>query len=160
MASNVLTLGSGKAGKEEKKGAQEKVESFMMRNRVPLLALIGLLAAAAVALCVVFGLVDSMRKKDLAALDAVEHALTKNSTDLSDSELSARQDAALAGLSAYLGKSGIAGARANMLAADIYFQKKDWTAAKDCYLKAASAGEKYYTAGICYYNAAVCAEEL
>ena len=45
MASNVLTLGSGKAGKEEKKGAQEKVESFMMRNRVPLLALIGLLGS-------------------------------------------------------------------------------------------------------------------
>ena len=160
MASNVLTLGSGKAGKEEKKGAQEKVESFMMRNRVPLLALIGLLAAAAVALCVVFGIADSMRKKDLAALDAVEHALTKNSTDLSDADLSARQDTALAGLSAYLSKGGVAGARANMLAADIYFQKKDWGAAKDCYLKAASAGEKHYTAGICYYNAAVCAEEL
>ena len=47
-----------------------------------------------------------------------------------------------------------------MLAADIYFQKKDWAAGKDGYLKAAAAGEKLYTAPICYYNAGVCAEEL
>ena len=70
------------------------------------------------------------------------------------------QDAAIGGLGPYLEKSGIVGVRANMLAADIYFQKKDWAAGRDAYLKAAGAGEKFYTAGICYYNAAVCCEEL
>lgn len=160
MASNVLTLGSGKSDKAETKGTQEKVESFMQRNRVPLLVLIGVLAAAGIALCVFFGITESMRKKDLAALDSIEFTLTKNSSELSDADISSRQDAALGALSAYLGKSGIVGARANMLAADIYFQRKDWAAGKDCYLKAASAGENFYTSGICYYNAAVCAEEL
>ena len=43
MAANVLTLGNGKTNKEEKKGTQEKLESFMMRNRVPLLALLACL---------------------------------------------------------------------------------------------------------------------
>ncbi|MBP5157195.1 MAG: tetratricopeptide repeat protein, partial [Treponema sp.] len=77
-----------------------------------------------------------------------------------DSDAAARQTAALESLAAYLSKGGIVGARANMLAADIYFQKKDWNAAKDGYLKAAAAGEKLYTAAICHYNAGVCAEEL
>ena len=159
MAANVLTLGNGKS-REEKKGTQEKVESFVMRNRVPLLAVIGSLAVLAVALCVVFGVSDSLRKKNLAALDSIEYSFARGGSELSDSDVSARQDAALASLGSYLDKGGIVGARANMLAADIYFQRKDWSQAKDCYLKAARAGEKFYTAGICQYNAGVCAEEL
>ena len=160
MAANVLTLGNGSSDKEEKKGAQEKVESFMMRNRVPLLAVIGAVAVAAVVLCVVFGVSDSIRRKDLAVLDSIEYAFAKGGSELSDADVSSRQDTALSALGGYLGKGGIVGARANMLAADIYFQRKDWTQAKDRYLKAAAAGEKYYTSGICYYNAGVCSEEL
>ncbi len=160
MAANVLTLGNGKTDKEEKKGSQERLESFMMRNRVPLLALLACLVFVAVALCVVFGVSDMNRRKDLAALDAIEFSFTKGNSDLSDSDLSARQDAAMNSLSTYMGKKGIVGARALMLAADIQLQKKDWSAGKDSYLKAAAAAEKYYTSAICYYNAGVCAEEL
>ncbi len=160
MVANVLTMGNGKSDKDEKKGTQEKLESFMMRNRVPLLALLGCLVLVAVVLCVVFGVGDLNRRKDLAALDAIEFTYTKGIDGLSDADIAARQDAALAGLNGYLGKKGIAGARAAMLAADIYFQRKDWAAGKDSYLKAAAAGEKFYTAAICYYNAGVCAEEL
>ncbi len=160
MSDNVLTLGNGNSNKAKKEGTQEKVESFMMRNRIPLLVCIGILVVAAVALCVVSGVSESVRRKNLAALDSIEYAFTKGGSELSDSEVSTRQASALEGLGIYLSKGGIVGARANMLAADIYFQKKDWVAAKDCYLKAAAAGEKLYTAAICHYNAGVCAEEM
>ena len=143
MAANVLTMGNGKSIREEKKGASEKLESFMMRNRVPLLAVLGCLVLTAVVLCAVFGVTDMSRRKNLAALDAIEFTYTKGISELSDADISARQDAALTDLNSYSGKKGIVGARALMLAADIYFQRKDWAAGKDSYLKAAAAGEKY-----------------
>ena len=47
-----------------------------------------------------------------------------------------------------------------MLAADVYFAKKDYSSALSAYNAAAEKGRKFYTAAICKYNAAVCNEEL
>lgn len=156
MAENVLSLNKT----EEKVRAQEKVESFMMRNRKLLLAVIAVVVVAAVAVCAVFGIVDTLRQKDLAALDAIEYTYTKNAASIEASDLSLRQDAAVEALKPYLAKSGIVGVRANMLAGDIFFSKKDYLNSRDYWLKAARSGEKFYTAAICYYNGGVCAEEL
>lgn len=47
-----------------------------------------------------------------------------------------------------------------MLAAEIYYQKRDFTNARLSYVAAAERGKKSYTAPINYYNAAVCSESL
>ncbi len=90
----------------------------------------------------------------------ISYELTNKSYDLSETEIAARQDKAVSSLSELVGKSGIVGVRANMLAADVYFAKKDYPSALESYLAAAKLGNKMYTAPLCNYNAAVCSEEL
>ncbi len=138
----------------------KKVENFMIRNRKPILIVGICIVAVAAAVCLFIGITDSIRKKGLAVIDDIEYEYTKNFTDLSDDEISQRQTTALDGLKPYLEKKDFTGVRANMISADICFAKKDYTSALDHYLKAAQAGEKFYTAPICWYNAAVCSEEL
>jgi tetratricopeptide (TPR) repeat protein len=106
------------------------------------------------------GVSDSQTKKGIDAVSAIEYQYVKKSDDIADSEVAERQAAALASLASYTEKKGIVGIRANMLAADINFAKKDFAASLDAWLKAAALGEKLYTAPICYFNAGVCAEEL
>ncbi|MCR5218590.1 hypothetical protein, partial [Treponema sp.] len=76
----------------------------------------------------------------------------------------AEKDAAVAkaikALGSYVSKSGVAGVRANMLAAGIYYDAGDFVSAQDCYLAAASKDKKAYTYPVCYSNAASCAIEL
>ena len=152
---NVETLKSKKQDDTTK-----KLENFMIRHRKPILISGICILVIALAVCLFIGITDSIRKKALAQIDEIEFNYTKNFSDITDDELSQRQTSALDGLKPYLEKKDFAGVRANMLTADIYFEKKDYTSALDYYLKAAQAGEKFYTAPICWFNAGVCSEEL
>lgn len=156
MADNVVSIEK----KEPKAGTQQKVENFILRNRKPLLGVIGILVVVAIAVCVVFAVMDANRKSGLKAIDSIENTFTKNNDSLSDSELSARQDAALEALGPYLSKKNIVGIRASMLAAEIYFERANYSESLANWLNAASYNEKSYTSPICYYNAAVCSDEL
>ncbi|MCR5762821.1 MAG: tetratricopeptide repeat protein [Treponema sp.] len=156
MADNVVSLEK----KKEAAGTQQKVENFILKNRKPLLCIIALLVVAAVAVSVIFCVLDAGRKTGLKAIDAIENEYTKNNDSLSDSEVSARQEAALKELDQYLSNKNIVGIRASMLAADIYFARKNYEDSLTNWVNAASYGEKSYTAPICYYNAAVCCDEL
>ncbi|MBP5441752.1 MAG: tetratricopeptide repeat protein [Treponema sp.] len=138
----------------------EKVENFMVRNRKPILIVGICVIVAALAVCLYLGISDSIRKKALAEIEDIEYNYTKNFSEITDDEIATRQDTALEALKPYLEKTNFAGVRANMICADIYFSKKDYTNALNYYLKAAQAGEKLYTAPINWYNAAVCSEEL
>ena len=154
MAENVITL------KEKNDSPNDKVESFMLRNRVVIISCAVVLAVAAVLVCVIVGISDSRKKKALAELDSIEYAFTKASGSLSDEEADLRRDKAMESLSPYLLKGGAAGSRANLLAADIAFQRKDYETASAYYIAAAEASKKSYNTPLCYYNAAVCEEEL
>ncbi len=156
MADNVLSFEM----KKEDVGAQQKVENFILRNRKPLLYILAILIVAVIAVSVVFCVLDAGRKSGLDAIDAIENVYTKNNESLSDAELYSRQDTALDALSPYLGKKNIVGIRASMLAAEIYFERKDFSASLAQWLNAASYNEKSYTAPICYYNAAACSDEI
>lgn len=138
----------------------EKLNSFMTRNRTPLLtcALVAIVAVVVVLAVVVIG--GKATEKSLAKVDAIYYALTKDAASLEGDTLVARQDAALTQLDGFVGKGGIVGVRANMLAADLHFQKKNFEAAKDAYLKAARAKKNAYTAPLAYFNAATCCENL
>ena len=156
MADNVVSLGK----KNEDAGTQQKVENFILRNRKPLLCILAGLIVAVVGISVVFSVLDAGKKSGLKVIDSIENDYTKNNDSLSDSELASRQDTALAALTPYLEKKGVVGIRASMLAAEIYFERKNFADSLSHWLNAASYDEKAYTSPICYYNAAVCSDEI
>ena len=90
----------------------------------------------------------------------ISYELTNKSYDLSETEIAARQDKAVSSLSELVGKSGIVGVRANMLSAEIYYQKKDFENARSAWLAAAQKGKNTYIVPIAFFNAASCSEEL
>jgi len=152
---NVLTL-----GKEPKKlGTEKKVENFMTRHRKLILGFGLFILVAALVACICFGVADSQKKKGVAAVEGIEYAYINGFDALSDEEIVSRQNKALEDLAPYLKKSGVVGARANMLAADIYTFKKDFVNGIDNWIQAAELSKDSYTASICRYNAGVCAEE-
>ncbi|WP_407396811.1 tetratricopeptide repeat protein [Treponema sp.] len=144
----------------KKDSTNTKLENFIFKNRKAIIAVACVAIVAAVVVCVVVGISDAQTKKGLDAIDQIEFTYTAKSISISDSEISARQDKAIADVAPLCEKNGIVGVRANMLAADVYYAKKDYSSALNAYLAAADKGKKIYTASICKYNAAVCSEEL
>ena len=152
---NVLTLEK----KKEITSAEKKVNGFMTRNRKPILVVAIVLVLAAIGICVYVGIMDSQRKAGIAAVDEIEYKYKNGFDALTEEEIVARQNEAMDSLSSYTDKKGVVGVRANMLAADISFAKKDYLGSKDFWIAAAEADTKAYTSPISYYNAGVCYEE-
>ncbi len=146
--------------KKEESNPQSKIENFMTRNRVLIITLGCALIVAAVAVCAVVGIIDAQDKKGIAAVDSIEYEYTRDFSKLSEEEIVARQNSALEALKPLLAKKNIVGVRANMLAADIAYAKKDFTNSLDYNLAAARLGKKAYTVPVSYFNAASCCEEL
>jgi hypothetical protein len=103
-----------------------------------------LLAIAAVAVIAFAFINEKNVNKGLEKIDLISYELTNKSSDLDDAGIAARQDSALSALAEYTGKSGVVGVRANMLAAEVHFQKKDYTSAGAAWLSAAEKGKKSY----------------
>lgn len=103
---------------------------------------------------------SAAKKNDLEKIDAISFALTDGSAALETDVLDARRDTALNSLAGLNKKSGIVGVRANMLSAELYYQKENYEAALECWKSVAAKSKKSYTAPIAYYNAASCYEKL
>ncbi|MGN0728595.1 tetratricopeptide repeat protein [Treponema sp.] len=146
--------------KNSKVAASVKLEEFIISNRKIVVLTAVLLIAAVIAVCAVFAVADSVKQSDLSSIDSIEFAYVSKSADISEEEAASRQAKAEEALVPYLSKKGVAGVRANMLAADISFAKSDFSKALGYYKQAADACRKAYTYAECMYNAAVCAEEL
>ena len=155
MADNVVTL-----KKQNDEDAEKKLEGFMARNRNVIIICAVAVVAVALLVCLCVGIKSGSSKKGLAAIDSIEYAFTKDSDSLSEEEILSRQEEALASLKPYFGKKGTVGTRANMIAADIYFQKKAYADAVQFYQAAFSASKNAYTAPLNSFNAGVCYEEL
>ena len=150
MAGSVISF-------DKKNDTEGKVlESFLVRNRLPVIVCVAVVVVAAVAVSIVAGVLDSTKKRNLSKIDSIEYTLVKSGSSDSAED---RENAALEALGPFLSLSGVAGVRANMLAGDIYFAKKDYVSAFGAYLAAARAGKKNYTVPLCYHNAAASAEE-
>ncbi len=137
-----------------------KVTGFIEKN---VKVIFGIAIVLVIFLCVALGasaVSSKTAEKGLSELDQIEYTFKKDVDDLSDADFEARQDAALKSLEELSSKCGITGVRANMLKADILFQKKDYSGSRDAWEKAAKSKKSAYTASICYYNAAVCSENL
>lgn len=159
MADNIVKMKGADAEKKNFSGEQ-KLGNFLSKNSKVLIGVLCAAIAVIVAYVVYFYVSTSVVRSNLDKVEVIEYSFTKEASSIDDSELASRQDTALKNLAAYLNKGGIVGARANMLAADIYGQKKDWTAAKDAWLKAASKKKGSYLESLCNFNAAAAYEEL
>lgn len=157
MADNVVSM--KKKNKNPQK-AEEEVGTFVSKNRKPLLITVIVLAVAVIAVCVSIAVIEKNKVSGISKIDAIEYTLTKDSTSLSEDELMTRRNTALTDLGPYLTKKSIVGVRANMLAADITMQKKDFGNSKTYWIAAAEDDKNAYTAPICWYNAGVCSEQL
>lgn len=144
----------------EKTTVSTKLNSFLEKNRVWLFTVLGVLVAAVIVCAVVISVSAKSADKAVSAVDEITYVFTKDSADLSDDEVAAKRAAALESVKPYLSKGGVGGVRANMLAADLYFQGKDYTSALECYKATVAKGKKSYTAPLAYFNMAVCYEEL
>ena len=144
----------------EKKSLSENLGDFILRNLRVIFVFCGVLLLGAVCAVVVISVNEKTIEKGLGKIDLISYELTNKSYDLSETEIAARQDKALSSLSELVGKSGIVGVRANMLSAEIYYQKKDFENARSAWLAAAQKGKNTYIAPIAFFNAASCSEEL
>lgn len=143
----------------DKESSSEKLNGFLEKNKVWLFSVVGAIVIAVVVFVLVVVCSGKSSEKVLSAVDEITFELTKESSDLSESELSKRREAAMESLKPYLSKSGVGGVRANMLAAELSFQIKDYDSALSYWGDAAKKGIKSYTAPLCFYNMGVCAEE-
>lgn len=144
----------------EKKLLSENLGDFILRNLRVIFVFCGVLLLGAVCAVVVISVNEKTIEKGLGKIDLISYELTNKSYDLSETEIAARQDKAVSSLSELVGKSGIVGVRANMLSAEIYYQKKDFENARSAWLAAAQKGKNTYIAPIAFFNAASCSEEL
>ena len=144
----------------EKKLLSENLGDFILRNLRVIFVFCGVLLLGAVCAVVVISVNEKTIEKGLGKIDLISYELTNKSYDLSETEITARQDKAVSSLSELVGKSGIVGVRANMLSAEIYYQKKDFENARSAWLAAAQKGKNTYIAPIAFFNAASCSEEL
>ena len=158
MADNIVKV----KGAAEKKNvsSEQKLGEFLSKNFKALAIVLGVAIAAIVDYVIWFNVSVSLVRKNLDKIEVIEYSYSKDASSIDDSELASRQETALKNLDPYLNKGGIVGARANMLAADIYGQKKDWQASKDAWLKAASKRKGTYLESLCNFNAAAACEEL
>lgn len=144
----------------EKKSLSENLGDFILRNLRVIFVFCGVLLLGAVFAVVVISVNEKTIEKGLGKIDLISYELTNKSYDLSETEIAARQDKAVSSLSELVGKSGIVGVRANMLSAEIYYQKKDFENARSAWLAAAQKGKNTYIVPIAFFNAASCSEEL
>ena len=161
------------AEKIQKESFADKLNASLAKSSKALLAVIVIVVVAFIAILVVSNINSSSTKKGIEQIETITYALTKESensnenSEISENEKSAkeaeaktaRQKTALEQLAPLASKSGIVGVRANMLIADIKFDQKDYSSARDSYVKAAN-GKKAYTTALNNFNAGVCSEEL
>lgn len=147
------------ADKMENESIASSINSALEKSRTAVIALIVILVLAVVGFVVGITVHDKIIANGIEKLDTISYIYSKDGDSLSDEDVAARQATAIEQLNPLAEKSGIIGARANMLLAEIYFEKADYTASRDAWLKAARVG-KAYIVPYATYQAAVCSEDL
>ena len=86
--------------------------------------------------------------------------MTKGSEALDENELEARRAEFLEELQPYTKKLGVTGVRANIVSAELCYQKGDYSTAITYWDAAANKDKKAYSAPIANYNKGVCYEQV
>ena len=145
---------------KEVKTASSKLNTVLEKNRKLVISCFVAVIAAVAAFIIVEIAASKAKDRNLAAIEALTYELVNDSSSLEEAELTARRDSTLEKVEKYTKKGGVAGVRANMLAAELAYQKKDYEAALAYWDAAAAKVKKSYTAPLANYNKAVCYEQL
>lgn len=148
------------AEKTEKKTNSEKLNGFLSKNRKLLLIVLILALAGLIGYVIYDTVANKAAEKNIAKLDAITSELTTSTGVLTEEDLKAKIDETLNALAIYTKKAGVSGVRANMLAAELNYDKKDYQAAIENWKAAVSKGKRSYTAPIANYQIGVCYEQL
>ena len=143
----------------EKKTTSAKLNAFLEKNRKGLLVVFIILIVGLAGFIAYEVFYSSVTKKALTAIDTISYELTNKAVGLEDAELNARKNSAMEKLNPYLTKGGIIGVRANLLAAEIAFNSKNYDDAVKYYNEVVSKGKKSYTAPVAFYNMGTCYEQ-
>lgn len=144
----------------EKEGVEIKVNSFVEKNKKGLIIALSVLVVLLVAYIIGFAVGRSNKEKNLATIDTITYKLVDDSMNADEAELKTRRNTALEELQPLVSKSGIVGARANMLAADIAYQLEDNESSASYWAATAKKAKGTYIEPIAYYNLGVCNEDM
>jgi tetratricopeptide (TPR) repeat protein len=146
--------------KYEKQGAGQVIAGFIQKNRKPLVT--GMVSILVLLAAIVAGISirDAAAAKAIARVDDLYDRFEALRIDINDGGKAEEVEGFLEDLKAFAEKnSGYAGARAHVIIANIYADKKDWAAAEKAWTQAAGTAPKIYLAPVSLYNAAAAAEE-
>ncbi|MGP1369420.1 MAG: tetratricopeptide repeat protein [Treponema sp.] len=141
--------------KFEKATIGEKLSAYIESWRTILLIVLIAAVLGVAAYSIAVTVISKSDKNGISAIDTISYNLSNESSSLSDEELDSRRNSAMKALEQYVSKGRITGVRANMLAAEIAYAKKDFATAASYWTAAAAKGKKSYTAPLAYFNAAV-----
>ena len=144
----------------EELATSQKIGNLIEKNKVKFIVCLIVVACALAGYITTYAIYNSLKNKNLSRIDEITFTLTDKSGSLEESELEARSNTAIEQLAPFTKKSGIAGARANMICAEIAFQQKKYQESADFWKAAAKKAKKSYIAPIAYFNIGVCYEQL
>ncbi len=149
-----------RSDEKEKQTFSDLLTLFIVKFKFVFLGIfvVGLIAIIA------YGVISSSNEKAVKAGLAEIDAVTTEYAELKIAETtdSAKEDALLARAQAIADKNTptIVKIRAQMVIAEIQFDRKNFEAARTAWLAAAEADKKSYTYGLCNYQCGICSEEL
>ncbi len=137
-----------------------KVGDFVEKRKVIIISIFCVILMFVVGYIVGTVIGSSSKSKNLAKIEEITYNLTNESLNLSEEEIEDRRNVALEALVPYVKKGGIAGARANLVCAEIVYQQKKYDDAVNYWTNVSEKSKKSYLAPIAYYNLGVCYEQL
>lgn len=149
-----------RSDEKEKQTFSDLLTLFIVKFKFVFLGIfvVGLIAIIA------YGVISSSNEKAVKAGLAEIDAVTTEYAELKVAETtdSAKEDALLARAQAVADKNNpaVVKVRAQMIIAEIQFDRKNYEAARTAWLTAAETDKKSYTYGLCNYQCGICSEEL
>ena len=143
----------------EEQTAGKKLAGFIEKRKTVFITVFIVLVCLLIGYVIFASIANKNKAKGLQAIDEITFEMTDKSSDIDEAEIASRLTTAFEKASAYTKKSGIVGARANMLCADITYQQEKYAESADFWKAAAGKAKKSYLEPLCYFNLAACYEE-
>ena len=153
------------AEKTENLSISEKLNDFIQKNRIILVASLGGMLVLLIIIIAVFTVRDQLQSRALSRVEELNRRfealdIFTNSDTPETAFINEEVTVLLEDLDLFAKKnSGYAAARSYAISANIYEEMKNWAEAETAWVNAARVGAKTYLAPVAFFNAAVAAEE-
>ncbi|MDR1218064.1 MAG: tetratricopeptide repeat protein [Treponema sp.] len=149
-----------KIEKKDGEDAIQKLSDFIQRNRSAFLVFLILVVVALVGFIATTSVMSSLNAKAMSQVEALGQRYETLRFDIADASKDADVQTLLNDLAAFASAhKGYISARAHLIAASIYSDKKNWTEAEKAWSAVAVAAKGAYLEPVAMYNQAVALEE-